>query len=146
MGCNVHSDPKPSTKVLSLQSHNATDLIDACGMDLETRKIVGNNVKRLRELRGWKQPELARRCAGTSQTGISKIERGAASPTADTLADLARALGVESYVLLIPTDRLTIDQLRNLGYVINSYVAASEDGQSQIRRVAEAEERYAKAI
>ena len=145
MGCDVHNEGKRSTKVLRLQSHNLRLLGDASKMDLETRKTVGNNIRRLRDLRGWQQTDLARHCSGTSQTAISKIERGAAGATTDTLADVARALGVESYVLLIPTDKLTIAQLKSLGAVVNSYVASSEDGQSQIRRVAEAEERYSKA-
>lgn len=145
MGFDVHDDLKRSTKVLSWQTHNARLLGDASRMDLEARKTVGSNIKRLRELRDWQQTDLAKHCSGTSQTAISKIERGVAGATTDTLSDIARALGVEPYVLLMPTEKLTIEQLKNLGAVVSAYVASSLDGQSQIRRVAEAEERYSKA-
>lgn len=145
MGCDIHDGLKRSTKVLSLQSHSARLLGDASKMDLEARLIVSSNIKRLRNLRGWQQSDLSRHCAGLSQTAISKIERCEAGPTTDTLSTIARALGVEPYVLLIPSDKLTIEQLKNLGAVVSSYIASSEDGQSQIRRVAEAEERYSKA-
>jgi transcriptional regulator with XRE-family HTH domain len=43
---------------------------------------------------GLSQRELARR-SGVPQPSISKIERGIASPTVDTLERLLRALGME---------------------------------------------------
>lgn len=145
MSFDVHGDLNPSTKVLRLQSHNAKSLAHDFPMDIETRKIVGGNVKRLRELRGWNQGQLERHCTGTKQTTISSVERGIKAATIDTLSDIAKALNVPSWALLIPTDKMSVEQLKALGAVVNCYVASSEDGQSQIRRVAEAEERYSKA-
>jgi transcriptional regulator with XRE-family HTH domain len=46
---------------------------------------------------GWTQEQLAER-SGIGQTEISKIERGRKSPTLDTYARLAAALGMEPIV------------------------------------------------
>jgi ribosome-binding protein aMBF1 (putative translation factor) len=48
----------------------------------------------LRESRGWTQAELASRC-GVDQGDISRIERGATSPTARTLQRIADALDAD---------------------------------------------------
>jgi ribosome-binding protein aMBF1 (putative translation factor) len=48
-----------------------------------------------RGLRGWTQKQLAER-AGIGQAEVSKIERGRKSPTIDTYARLATALGIYS--------------------------------------------------
>jgi ribosome-binding protein aMBF1 (putative translation factor) len=47
-----------------------------------------------RRTRGWTQQQLAER-AGIGQAEVSKIERGRKSPTIDTYARLAGALGIE---------------------------------------------------
>jgi DNA-binding XRE family transcriptional regulator len=47
-----------------------------------------------RRLCGWTQKQLAER-AGIGQAEVSKIERGRKSPTIDTYARLATALGIE---------------------------------------------------
>ena len=48
----------------------------------------------LRERQGWTQAELATRC-GVDQGDISRIERGATSPTARTLQRIADALDAD---------------------------------------------------
>lgn len=48
----------------------------------------------LREKQGLTQAELATRC-GIDQADISRIERGATSPTARTLQRIAEALGAD---------------------------------------------------
>jgi ribosome-binding protein aMBF1 (putative translation factor) len=48
-----------------------------------------------RRVHGWTQKQLAER-AGIGQAEVSKIERGRKSPTIDTYARLATALGMES--------------------------------------------------
>lgn len=53
---------------------------------------IGANIKRLRESKGWKQPDLAR-ASGVSQQLVSQIERGINRSTKH-LPALARALGV----------------------------------------------------
>lgn len=60
---------------------------------------LGVNVYKLRTDAGWTQEELARR-AGLRQPRIAEIERGDANPRLETLARVARALGVEVADLL----------------------------------------------
>ena len=145
MGCDIHDALKRSTKVLSLQSQNAFVLGDDLRMKEETRHIIATNVQRLRKLRGWTQIDLARRCPETRQTTISSVERAAKAPTADTLEEIAAALNVPTWTLMVPVKHMSVDQLRRLGAVVNSYVATNQAGQEQIWRVAESEERYSRS-
>lgn len=55
---------------------------------------VGEQVRRLREEKGWTQPRLSVE-TGLAVSGISQIENGRRNPNAGTLAKLAGALGVE---------------------------------------------------
>lgn len=62
--------------------------------DSELRALLGARVKTFRAELGLSQEALAHRIDRTVET-VSKIERGAASPTMDTLARLADALEVK---------------------------------------------------
>jgi Zn-dependent peptidase ImmA (M78 family)/transcriptional regulator with XRE-family HTH domain len=62
---------------------------------------IAANVARLRLDRQLTQEELARK-AGLSRVALGKIERGAVVPRAQTLADLAKALGVSVGELVTP--------------------------------------------
>jgi putative transcriptional regulator len=55
---------------------------------------VGEEVKRLRQAKGWTQEQLAV-YAGSSQPTVNLLEAGKRNPSATTLEKLARALGVE---------------------------------------------------
>lgn len=55
---------------------------------------VGRLIRETRERHGLSQQRLARR-AGTTQAVVSRIERGAASPSFDTVQRLLGALGWE---------------------------------------------------
>jgi transcriptional regulator with XRE-family HTH domain len=55
---------------------------------------VGEEVKRLRQAKGWTQEQLAV-YAGSSQPTVNLLEAGKRNPSASTLEKLARALGVE---------------------------------------------------
>jgi transcriptional regulator with XRE-family HTH domain len=57
-------------------------------------ELTGDLVRRTRERQGLSQRRLARR-AGTTQAVVSRIERGLASPTVDTLERLLGAMGWE---------------------------------------------------
>ncbi len=59
---------------------------------MDVRARVGRNMKRLREVRGWSQEELADR-AGIHRTYVSGVERGVRNPTVTVLEKLAIALG-----------------------------------------------------
>jgi transcriptional regulator with XRE-family HTH domain len=55
---------------------------------------VGQEIRRLREAKGWSQPKLAVE-AGVAVSGVSQIENGRRNPNSSTLVKLARALDVD---------------------------------------------------
>jgi transcriptional regulator with XRE-family HTH domain len=66
---------------------------------MDMRKLVGRNVRRLREKRGLTQEELAD-LSGFSQQYISSLEKGTRNPTVITLFELAQALGTTPATLV----------------------------------------------
>ena len=64
----------------------------------QLRSILGSNLKKYRNFRGWSQMELAEK-AGISMNFLSEIERGNKWPYPDTLQNLAEALCIEVYEL-----------------------------------------------
>ena len=56
-------------------------------------RLVGQQIKRLREQRGFSQSELARR-VDMNPSGVSRAESGKHGLSLDTLTAIARALGV----------------------------------------------------
>lgn len=61
-------------------------------------------IAQARKAAGLSQAELAER-AGTAQAVVSRIERGAVSPSLDTFGRLARGLGMRVVVVLEPDPR-----------------------------------------
>lgn len=68
---------------------------------------IGNEIRRLREERGWTQQELAYR-AGVSTTTMWKTEAGRATPRLPVLEKFAEALGVDVRDLLPKEDALRL--------------------------------------
>ena len=68
---------------------------------MDMRKLVGGNLRRIRENKGMTQEELAER-SGFSQHYISTLENGKRNPTVVTLYELSSALGVSHSELLKP--------------------------------------------
>lgn len=66
---------------------------------MDMRKVVGQNLKRLRLQRGLSQEELAL-AADIDRTYISALERGIYSASVTMIGKLAAVLKVEPYVLL----------------------------------------------
>lgn len=66
-------------------------------MDICTR--LGQNVRQLREAKGWSQEDYADR-AGIHRTYVSDIERGRRNPTITVVERLAQPLGVTTGSLL----------------------------------------------
>ena len=66
-------------------------------MDICTR--LGQNVRKLREAKGWSQEDYADR-AGIHRTYVSDIERGRRNPTITVVERLAQPLGVTAGSLL----------------------------------------------
>ena len=69
---------------------------------MDMRKLVGDNVRRLRQRRGLTQEQFAEK-SGYSQQYISDFERGRRNPTVITLFELATALEVGHVELLRPS-------------------------------------------
>ncbi|WP_052434851.1 helix-turn-helix domain-containing protein [Streptacidiphilus melanogenes] len=61
----------------------------------------GALIRERREELGWSQARLAA-AAATTQAVVSRIERGAASPTVDMLLRLAQAMDSELSLTLMP--------------------------------------------
>jgi transcriptional regulator with XRE-family HTH domain len=68
---------------------------------MDMRKLVGGNVRRIRQKKGLTQEQLAE-ISGFSQQYISGLEQGQRNPTVVTLYELASALGVSHLDLVRP--------------------------------------------
>jgi transcriptional regulator with XRE-family HTH domain len=66
------------------------------------RKIVANNLKALRDIKGIAQEELAAK-AGIDRSYISDLENGKYAISIDKLENLAEALGVTAWEMLHPS-------------------------------------------
>jgi transcriptional regulator with XRE-family HTH domain len=66
---------------------------------MDLRKLVGKNVRHLRQQRGWSQEDLAFE-AGLDRTYVSGVERGVRNPTVLVIGRIAKALKVQAEVLL----------------------------------------------
>jgi transcriptional regulator with XRE-family HTH domain len=66
---------------------------------MDMRKLVGRNVKRVREKTGLTQERLSE-ISGFSQQYISGLEQGRRNPTIVTLYELSQALGVTHIELM----------------------------------------------
>lgn len=65
----------------------------------DMRQVVGRNLRRLRNAKGWSQEELAFK-ASVDRSYISQLETGVYSASVTVLGKLAKALGVEVSELL----------------------------------------------
>jgi transcriptional regulator with XRE-family HTH domain len=72
--------------------------------DEATRQALAHNVRSLREARGWSQKDLAHAAVFVKQTTISAIERGLHAATIHSISNLAAALRVPPWSLLVPQD------------------------------------------
>jgi transcriptional regulator with XRE-family HTH domain len=68
---------------------------------MDMRKLVGRNVKRIRQEKGLTQEQLAE-LSGFSQKYISGLEQGRRNPTVVSVYELAMALGVGHIELVGP--------------------------------------------
>lgn len=67
---------------------------------MDTRQIVGKNVKKFREGLGLSQEQLAFE-SGLHRTYISGVERGVRNPTVQVLGEIAKALKIKPHELLM---------------------------------------------
>ena len=70
---------------------------------MDMRKLVGRNVKRVRQEKGLTQEQLAE-LSGFSQQYISGLEQGRRNPTIVSLYELAMALDISHMELVRPTE------------------------------------------
>lgn len=70
---------------------------------IDMRRLVGENVRRLRRRAGLTQEEFAE-LSGFTQQYLSGLERGERNPTIITIYELSQALGV-SHLDLLKTGR-----------------------------------------
>ena len=68
---------------------------------MDMRRLVGQNVKRIRLKEGLTQEKFAE-ISGLSQQYLSSLENGRRNPTVVTLYELASALGVSHMDLVRP--------------------------------------------
>jgi transcriptional regulator with XRE-family HTH domain len=66
---------------------------------MDMRKLVGDNLRRLRLKKGLTQEELSAK-SGFAQQYLSGLEKGARNPTVVTLYEIATALGARPIDLL----------------------------------------------
>ena len=65
--------------------------------------MIGSGIKKVRQVRGLKQSELARFC-GVGSHQISRVESGRLNPSIRLLDRAARSLGVPVWVLWFVAD------------------------------------------
>jgi transcriptional regulator with XRE-family HTH domain len=71
------------------------------------RLILAANLKARRRQSGLSQEDLALE-AGLHRTFVAHVERGVRNLSIDNIEKLANALGVESYMLLVPGDGIPL--------------------------------------
>ena len=71
---------------------------------MDMPKLVGQNVRRIRQKKGLTQEQFAD-ISGFSQQYISSLEKGRRNPTIITLYELAVSLGVSHVDLVRPVGR-----------------------------------------
>lgn len=76
----------------------------ACAAEQQAvRRVLADNVRRLRSERGWTQEELAFECE-LHRTFIAHVEREARNISIDNIVKIAYALKVPAYQLLTPVN------------------------------------------
>lgn len=75
---------------------------------MDMRRLVGENVRRIRQDRGLTQEQFAD-LSGFSQQYLSGLERGRRNPTVVTLFELATALKAQPVELLAPIEGTVSD-------------------------------------
>ncbi len=68
---------------------------------MDMRKLVGNNLKRVRLEKGLTQEQLAE-VSGFTQQYLSTVESGRANPTIVTIYEIATAMGAHYLELVRP--------------------------------------------
>lgn len=73
-------------------------------MDNQLRKIVGKNIRALRQEKEWSQEKLAGKAKLTSDY-VGSLERGQVNVSLDSLSRIAKVLAVDPSTLLVKQDK-----------------------------------------
>lgn len=99
-------------------------------MEQSTLKIIGNNIRQRRKLKGLTQEQLAE-LVGTNFSYIGKMERGQHNLKVQTLEKIAEALDVSMSALL------SIGAFRDLEIVLEAAALLLEQDESNQRKAVE---------
>lgn len=83
----------------------------------EMKSILGPNVKRYREQRGWEQKMLASEVKYKNHSAIANIEAGTFLPPLHKFVNIARALQVPLDALLEPKQEEYVEHAREMTYL-----------------------------
>lgn len=92
---------------------------------------LGENIKKLREIRGLSQKKAAEIC-GISESTWSKYEKGESQPTASPIRLIAKGLQVSTDEILLEDDERSIRQ--DLRRMMQKIAEFPEDKQLEIKR------------
>ncbi len=81
-----------------MKQYNPNDFVAAKAHTILT---TGETIKLLRELKGWTQKELARKC-GISETNLSLLEHGKVEIGKKRAEQLAKAFNVHPAIIMFP--------------------------------------------
>ena len=73
------------------------------------RKVIGENLRRIRKARGWSQERLSDKSL-LDQDYVGRLERGQVNVSVDTLARLAKTLNVEIVDFFKADKSATVDK------------------------------------
>lgn len=109
---------------------------------------LADNVRRLKQHRGWGLVELARR-AGVSKSALGYLinykDRNDRHPTMETVEGVARAFDLELWQLMVPDLPLDMLESHTFARMIENYRDAPPSGRAMVERIAESEVKYAVA-
>lgn len=88
--------------------------------------IIGQNIRKFRQYRGYQQPEFAE-LIGVSVVTLSKYENGRVSITVDMLLTIAKLLCVSWAALLVS------EEMSNQDYLINEIQKAAQSDEVELR-------------
>lgn len=113
-----------------------------------TTLALADNVRRLMEDAGLSQRDLAQR-AGISQRAVGYLvnyqDEQDRHPTTQTVEAVARAFGIETWLLMMPGLPLELVKSKRFEKLIENYRDAPDAGRAQVERIAESEVKYAAA-
>ena len=77
-------------------------------MQHRIREIFGNNLRQIRELRGFSQEHLSE-LLGIGPPALSKIECGKSYPKLETIEKIVKVLDIEPYILYISEKNIDVE-------------------------------------